>query len=81
VEPQNGLSATARPCSRCQAELRAGSSGWGKRCIAEKMRNLRAARRLVNIVPPGQSVSPSAAIEAARARMIAGRTARAALAS
>jgi hypothetical protein len=68
--------ATARPCSRCQAEPRAGSSGWGKRCISEKMRNLRAARQLVNRVPRGQSVSPSAAIEHGRARMVAARTAR-----
>jgi hypothetical protein len=34
-----------RPCSRCGTEPRAGSSGWGKKCIAARMQALRAGRR------------------------------------
>ncbi len=46
--------ALPRPCSRCGAEPRAGSSGWGKRCIAERMREIRRARRsVVNRCPAG----------------------------
>ena len=34
---------TTSKCSRCGAEPRAGSSGWGRTCIRDKMRALRAA--------------------------------------
>ncbi len=37
---------SARPCTHCGAEPRASTSSWGRACIAEKMRQLRAARRL-----------------------------------
>ena len=37
---------SARPCTHCGAEPRASTSSWGRACIAEKMRLLRAARRL-----------------------------------
>ena len=37
---------SARPCTHCGAEPRASTSSWGKACIAERMRQLRAARRL-----------------------------------
>jgi hypothetical protein len=36
--------ATARPCSRCHAEPRAGTSGWCRRCIAGRMKSMRAER-------------------------------------
>jgi hypothetical protein len=37
---------STRPCTRCGAEPRASTSSWGRACIAEKMRQLRADRRL-----------------------------------
>jgi hypothetical protein len=37
---------SARPCTHCGAEPRASTSSWGRACIAERMRQLRAARRL-----------------------------------
>jgi hypothetical protein len=37
---------STRPCTHCGAEPRASTSSWGRACIAEKMRLLRAARRL-----------------------------------
>lgn len=65
---------SVRPCSRCGAEPRAGSSGWGRRCIRDKMREMRAGRQVVNC-PGGTGVRTHpgvisrATIEAALARM------------
>lgn len=48
---------SARPCTHCGAEPRASTSSWGRACIAEKMRQLRAARRLSQ--PPTSTRSPA----------------------
>jgi hypothetical protein len=55
---------SVRPCTHCGAEPRASTSSWGRACIAEKMRQLRAARRLSQ--PPINA--RAAAIEASGKR-------------
>jgi hypothetical protein len=63
-----------RRCSRCGAEPRTGWSGWGRRCIRDKMREMRAGRQVVNC-PGGTGdrahpgVIGRATIEAALTRM------------
>jgi hypothetical protein len=55
---------SARLCTHFGAEPRASTSSWGRACIAEKMRQLRAARRLSQ--PPINA--RAAAIEASGKR-------------
>jgi hypothetical protein len=73
---------TTAKCSRCGDEPRAGSSGWGRKCIASRMREMRAARRPVVNTAHGadesaEALRRSAAIEAGRARQAAWRAERA----
>jgi hypothetical protein len=75
---------SARRCSRCGKEPRAGSSGWGKKCIAAKMREVRAARAsrvnnaegaLVNgLATETELTSTQRKIEEARRRLLARRS-------